>query len=50
MKVSYLTDVQVREQYLLLLSRIDEHIWDRSLKRDEFWFNLGYSRDEIPDW
>jgi hypothetical protein len=50
MRVSYLTDAQVREAYLLLLTRIEEHMWMCSLDKIKYWEELGYERDEIPEY
>ena len=50
MRVSYLTDAQVREAYLLLLTRIECDIWDKSLDKVKYWKELGYERDEIPEF
>lgn len=54
MKVSYLTDTQCREAYLLLLTRIDSYLWEYGAvtKEDvqEFWSALGYEADETPEY
>ena len=50
MRVSYLTDAQVREAYLLLLTRIEEHMWDQSLDKMKYWKELGYEGHEIPEY
>ena len=49
MRVSYLTDQQVREQYLKLLDGISHLIWDKGLDKDTFWKALGYDIWEIPE-
>ena len=49
MRVSYLTDAQVREAYLLLLTRIDSY-WYLNDEVNVFWKELGYERDEIPEF
>lgn len=55
MKVSYLTDPQVREEYLRLLTRIDEYTYEITIEgiikdKYEFWSWLGYDKHEIPDY
>jgi hypothetical protein len=50
MKVSYLTDAQVREAYLLLLTRIDSYRYLNHVNKEDFWKDLDYERDEIPEF
>ena len=57
MNVSYLTDTEVRREYLMLLQAIDERIssdalssGDVSLYQESFWESLGYSKSEIPQY
>jgi hypothetical protein len=57
MNVSYLTDTEVRREYLMLLQAIDEKIntetapWNPiSVAQEAFWESLGYSESEIPQY
>jgi hypothetical protein len=57
MNVSYLTDTEVRREYLMLLQAIDEKIntetapWNPiSVAQKAFWESLGYSESEIPQY
>jgi hypothetical protein len=53
MNVSYLTDAQVRSEYLELLESIDEML-DLNGANDDaivlFWKGLGYAEHEIPEY
>lgn len=56
MKVSYLTDQQVRAEYLKLLNRLEDHIASQLMtpdtefdSREDFWSDLGYLETEIPE-
>ncbi len=53
MRVSYLTDQQVRSEFVKMLNLIDELISDREGEPEfetpeQFWNELGYSNGEIP--
>ena len=57
MNVSYLTDTEVRREYLMLLQAIDEKLntetapWNSmSAAQAAFWESLGYSECEIPQY
>lgn len=53
MKISYLTDAQVRATLVTLLERIDEKYWTEDGEcgiggLNEFWEGLGYDVREEP--
>ena len=53
MNVSYLTDTEVRLEYLKLLEAIDSVLADNEATSSEaegFWGSLGYSVAEIPQY
>lgn len=53
MRVSYLKDSEIREEYLLLLTRIDnklDTLFNSKLDRKNWWKDLGYEESEIPEF